>query len=51
MQMLETMSKILAFTMEEKQTLGLVKKATLVDPGKGGGISDKLYSFFMQDDE
>lgn len=48
MQMLETMSKILAFTMEEKQTLGLVKKATL---NEKGGISDKLYSFFMQDDE
>ena len=30
-QMLETMSKILAFTMEEKQTLGLVKKATVTD--------------------
>ena len=31
MQMLETMSKILAFNMDEKQTLGLVKKASGTD--------------------
>ena len=53
MQMLETMSKILAFNMDEKQTLGLVKKASATDQqaaGKGG-IGDKLYSFFMSEDE
>jgi hypothetical protein len=58
--MLDTMSKILAFTMDEKQTLGLVKKASYNEsPAEGGGtsqtyskgISDKLISFFLQDDD
>jgi hypothetical protein len=49
MQMLETMSKILGFTMEEKQMLGLVKKASVEEGGATGGrgIKDSLISFFM----
>ena len=50
-QMLHTMSNILGFSMEEKQVLGLVKKATVQEEEIRGGIKDKLYSFFMEDDE
>lgn len=31
--MLDTMSKILGFSMDEKQTLGLIKKATIEHEG------------------
>lgn len=31
--------------------LGLIKKEKINEGGKAGGISDKLYSFFMQDED
>ena len=53
--MLDAMSKILAFTMEEKETLGLVKRQTLDDPKKMPEsfkqVSSSLVSFLMGDDE
>ncbi|TNV74321.1 hypothetical protein FGO68_gene4570 [Halteria grandinella] len=50
-QMLDTMSRILGFSMEEKQMLGIVKKATIDENGDKKGIKDSLISFFMQDDD
>lgn len=53
--MLEAMSKILAFTMEEKEQLGLVKKTKVAEIGKDQrqvrGISDKLINFFLDDED
>jgi hypothetical protein len=56
--MLDAMSKILGFTMEEKITLGLAKTNTASGgAGEGGaidankGISDKLINFLLDDDE
>jgi hypothetical protein len=46
-QMLDTMSKILGFSMEEKQILGLIKKATVGEETSQKGIKDSLISFFM----
>lgn len=57
------MSKILGFTMEEKQMLGIVKKNSLMDtadntnssstsgavPNKG--ISDRLINFLLDSDD
>lgn len=40
LQMLDTMSKILGFSIEEKETLGLIKKATVEDTAKASGIKD-----------
>lgn len=51
MQMLDTMSKILGFSMEEKEILGIIKKETVDKENGGKGIKDQLYSFFMQDDD
>ena len=58
LQMLDTMSKILGFSHEEKQTLGLIKaagneasSATSSLNNHKGGLTDKLFSFFMQDDD
>jgi hypothetical protein len=52
--MLEAMSKILLFTMEEKQLLGIVKKEQL-NGGESGevkkGFSDKLINFLLDDDD
>ncbi|CDW82092.1 viral a-type inclusion protein repeat containing protein [Stylonychia lemnae] len=54
-QMLDAMSKILGFTMEEKQSLGLIKKPTTLDAGaeqqNTRGIGEKLINFFLQDDD
>ena len=56
--MLDAMSKILGFTMEEKQALGLIKKQTI--GGQPGGSEESkehqgfrasLVSFLMGDDE
>jgi hypothetical protein len=50
--MLDTMSKILAFTVEEKQNLGLLaKKPSLEGDCQQKGIKDSLISFFMQEDD
>ncbi len=49
MQMLDTMSKILGFSMDEKQTLGLVAKKPSLEEQRG--IKDSLISYFMQDDD
>ena len=56
MQMLEAMSKILAFTIEEKQVLGLVKKQSLLEgdeaePKQGQGLGAKLINFFLMDED
>lgn len=51
--MLDTMSRILGFSMEEKQMLGLVQKVTVEEGcgagvrGEKKGIKDSLISFFM----
>ena len=51
------MSKILAFTMEEKQTLGLVKKQNLLEDATNNdqnatkGIGEKLINFFLMDED
>ena len=55
-QMLDAMSKILAFSMEEKQELGLLKKTSgdlggEADPGAGGGFGKKFLDFLLDDDE
>jgi hypothetical protein len=48
--MLDTMSRILAFSMDEKVTLGLVaKKPSLEEQQRG--IKDSLISYFMADDD
>ena len=56
--MLEAMSKILCFTMEEKQILGIVKKNSLDDgepsnvgSGPNKGIGEKLINFLLDDDD
>ena len=60
--MLDAMSKILGFTMEEKQTLGLVQRQQIEDPGAAAsaqaqnpkdikGVGQALFSFLMGDDE
>jgi len=62
--MLDAMSKILGFTMEEKQNLGLVQRQSLdkesdpvlqksktVAPEKTGGIRESLVNFLMGDDD
>lgn len=53
--MLDAMSKILAFTMEEKQTLGLVQKETVdgkaADSVQKKGLGGSLISFLMGDDD
>jgi len=36
MQMLDAMSKILGFTLEEKQILGLVKKQNILEEAANG---------------
>jgi hypothetical protein len=57
MQMLDAMSKILGFTMEEKQVLGLVKKQSLEGDANGTpeqhqkGLGEKLINFFLQDED
>lgn len=56
MQMLDAMSKILAFTIEEKQVLGLAKKqggieAEGAEDLQKKGIGEKLINFFLMDDE
>ena len=38
--MLDSMSRILAFSMDEKITLGLVKKQILADEGSGNNASN-----------
>lgn len=57
--MLDAMSKILGFTMEEKAALGIVQKQSLNDNGSsasaGGasinGISDSLINFLLEDED
>lgn len=58
--MLDAMSKILGFTMEEKQTLGLVERQKINEPAAGNsgaapkdikGVGQALFSFLMGDDE
>lgn len=55
--MLEAMSKILVFTMEEKESLGMVKKEVLEGQteDKTGlikkGFSEKLINFLLDDEE
>lgn len=53
--MLDAMSKILGFTVEEKLTLGLAKSNHLgTSEGESGaikGISDKLINFLLEDDD
>ena len=53
--MLEAMSKILAFSIEEKEQLGMVKKTKVAEVGKdqrqARGISDKLINFFLDDED
>jgi len=58
MQMLDAMSKILGFTLEEKQILGLAKKQSLLDDSQSStgdqpnkGIGEKLINFFLMDDD
>ena len=53
--MLDAMSKILGFTLEEKIALGLAKPNSS-DHSEGAkdinkGISDKLINFLLEDDE
>mmetsp|Transcript_9901 Transcript_9901/g.7444 ORF Transcript_9901/g.7444 Transcript_9901/m.7444 type:complete len:84 (+) Transcript_9901:187-438(+) len=57
-QMLESMSKVLVFSMEEKESLGLVKKEQLEGGGSGKhsgvlnkGISDKFINFLLDDED
>jgi len=50
--MLEAMSQILWFTMEDKEALGLVKKQKL-DPNEGkrnAGFGDRLINYFLDDE-
>ena len=50
--MLDAMSKILGFSMEEKEVLGLVKKNSLEDDKQGNkGIGDKLINFLLDDED
>ena len=55
--MLEAMSKILGFSMEEKQKLGLIKKVedktetAQAAAAKSGGFGSSLVSFLMGDDD
>jgi hypothetical protein len=55
--MLDAMSKILGFSMEEKQKLGLIKptedktKATQAAAAKQGGFASSLVGFLMGDDD
>jgi hypothetical protein len=55
--MLDAMSKILGFSIEEKQNLGLVKKVEKDASGgkkeepARGGFGSSLVSFLMGDDE
>lgn len=57
MQMLDAMSKILGFSIEEKQALGLIKKQNLDEGNAPGseqntkGIGEKLINFFLMDDD
>lgn len=57
MQMLDAMSKILGFSLEEKQTLGLAKKQGFIEEAskesedKHKGIGEKLINFFLMDDD
>lgn len=48
--MLEAMSNILAFSMEDKLTLGLAKKTT-IEPEQKGRFGERLISFFLQDED
>ena len=55
--MLEALSKILVFTIEEKESLGMVKKETLGDNDSSEqgilskkGFSDKLINFLLDDE-
>jgi len=50
--MLEAMSKILVFTMEEKQILGLVVKQTVIHQKvKTSGFTDSFFSYLMGDED
>ena len=51
--MLEAMSKILCFSIEEKQSLGLVQRTKLQDESKTDlkGVTSSLVNFLMGDDE
>ena len=52
--MLESMSGILAFTLDEKQSLGLAKKQNTVPNDQNvdkKGIGDRLINFFLADDD
>lgn len=49
--MLDTMSKILGFTIEEKQLLGLIKAEGGASSQAPKGIKDSLISFFMNEDD
>lgn len=51
LQMLDTMSKILGFTIEEKQLLGLIKAEGGASSQAPKGIKDSLISFFMNEDD
>lgn len=49
--MLDAMSKILCFSLEEKQTLGLVAKPKLEAQTDLKGVTSSLVNFLMGDDE
>lgn len=53
--MLDAMSKILGFTLEEKITLGLAKTNNPANDSQekvsNKGISDKLINFLLEDDD
>jgi hypothetical protein len=56
--MLEAMSKILVFSIEEKESLGMVKKEVLQGTGEAEqslinkkGFSDQLVNFLMDSDD
>lgn len=56
--MLEAMSKILVFTIEEKESLGIVKKEILQGESEPEqslinkkGFSDKLINFLLDDED
>mmetsp|Transcript_21073 Transcript_21073/g.20220 ORF Transcript_21073/g.20220 Transcript_21073/m.20220 type:complete len:85 (+) Transcript_21073:1414-1668(+) len=58
-QMLEAMSKVLVFSIEEKEVLGIVKKEHLDNASAGTthgkelnkGFSDKLINFLLDDED